>query len=439
MTSGGALPPGAAVVAVGTELLAPGRTDRNTPLLKERLADLGVPVLFSAVVPDERAIMEETLKTALGRHRYVLVCGGLGPTTDDLTRFAAASVLGVRLIEDAASLASIEARFRNRGIEMPEVNRRQALIPEGAAALPNPAGTAPGVLARTGAGAWLVLLPGPPAELAAMFDAEVRPRLARATGGVEGPVRETLMVAGLPESVLQERILDLTPAPEAPDRLAILASGGEIEIRVTGRAGRAAEVRGLADRMAERLGPAVFSRTAGEHLEHAVGRLLERRGERAAFAESLTGGLITERLTRVPGSSAWFDLGVVAYANEAKRDLLGVPEAALLAHGAVSEAGGDGNGRRCAPPLRQHLGSRGYRDRRSGGRERGETGGPRLGRGQRPGLPRPAVPPAGRPVARPPTHRDGGARPAAPEHRSGRRTTRREGRRWRCARLTRLL
>ncbi len=338
MTSGGALPPGAAVVAVGTELLAPGRTDRNTPLLKERLADLGVPVLFSAVVPDERAIMEETLKTALGRHRYVLVCGGLGPTTDDLTRFAAASVLGVRLIEDAASLASIEARFRNRGIEMPEVNRRQALIPEGAAALPNPAGTAPGVLARTGAGAWLVLLPGPPAELAAMFDAEVRPRLARATGGVEGPVRETLMVAGLPESVLQERILDLTPAPEAPDRLAILASGGEIEIRVTGRAGRAAEVRGLADRMAERLGPAVFGRTAGEHLEHAVGRLLERRGERAAFAESLTGGLITERLTRVPGSSGWFDVGVVAYANEAKRDLLAVPEEALRAHGAVSEA-----------------------------------------------------------------------------------------------------
>ena len=282
--------------------------------------------------------MEETLRTALGRCRYVLVCGGLGPTTDDLTRFAAANVLGVRLVEDAASLAGIESRFRDRGIEMPEVNRRQALIPEGAAALPNPAGTAPGVLARTGAGAWLVLLPGPPSELAAMFDKEVRPRLEAETRGVAGRVRETLMVAGLPESILQERILDLTPARDAPDQLAILASRGEIEIRVTGPAGRAAEVRGLADRMAERLGSAVFSRAAGEHLEHAVGRLLGRRGERAAFAESLTGGLITERLTRVPGSSAWFDLGVVAYANEAKRDLLAVPEEALLAHGAVSEA-----------------------------------------------------------------------------------------------------
>ncbi|MXX85709.1 MAG: CinA family nicotinamide mononucleotide deamidase-related protein [Acidobacteria bacterium] len=338
MTRGEGPPPVAAVIAVGTELLASGRPDRNTPLLKERLSDLGVAVGFSAVAPDERSLLEETLRMALGRCRYVLVCGGLGPTTDDLTRFAASDALGARLVEDATSLASIEARFRNRGIEMPEVNRRQALIPEGAAALPNPAGTAPGVLARTGAGAWLVLLPGPPAELAAMFDAEVRPRLERESGRTGGRVRETLMVAGLPESVLQERILDLTPARDAADRLAILASGGEIEIRVTGPAGRSAEVRGLADRIAERLGPAVFSRVAGEHLEHAVGRLLERRGERAAFAESLTGGLIAERLTRVPGSSGWFDLGVVAYANEAKRDLLEVPEAALLAHGAVSEA-----------------------------------------------------------------------------------------------------
>lgn len=337
LTSGAGLLPGAAVVAVGTELLAPNRTDRNTPLLKERLAELGVPVLIAAVVPDDRSIMEETLRAALDRCRYVMVCGGLGPTTDDVTRFAAANVLGVGLIEDASALAGIEARFRSRGIGMPEVNRRQALIPQGAAALSNPAGTAPGVLARTAGGACLVLLPGPPAELTAMFDAEVRPRLARETAGIEGMVRETLLVAGLPESVLQERILDLTPGPGAPEQFAILASRGEIEIRVTGPAGRTEEVRRLADRMAERLETAVFSRTAGEHLEHAVGRLLERRGERAAFAESLTGGLIAERLTRVPGSSAWFDLGVVAYANEAKRDLLAVPEDVLEAHGAVSE------------------------------------------------------------------------------------------------------
>ena len=324
-------------MAVGTELLAPNRTDRNTPLLKERLSDLGVPVVFAAVAPDDPSHLKETLQGALDRCRYVVVCGGLGPTTDDVTRFAAASALGVRLVEDASALAAIESRFRSRGIEMPEVNRRQALIPEGATALPNPAGTAPGVLARTGRGAWLVLLPGPPSELIAMFDTEVRPRLARAAAGSEGSVRETLVVAGLPESVLQERILDLTPGRDVPEQFAILASRGEIEIRVTGPAGRRVEIRRLADRMAERLGAAVFSRTAGEHLEHAVGRLLERRSERAAFAESLTGGLIAERMTRVPGSSGWFDLGVVAYANDVKRDLLDVPPEVLQAHGAVSE------------------------------------------------------------------------------------------------------
>ena len=330
--------PGAAVVAVGTELLAPYRTDRNTPLLKERLSETGVPVVFSAVVPDEESVMEETLRAALRRCRFVFVCGGLGPTTDDVTRFVAASLLEVPLVEDAASLARIESRFRSRGMEMPEVNRQQALIPDGAAALPNPAGTAPGVLARTDEGAWLVLLPGPPSELTAMFDAEVRPRLAREIGLSEGRVRETLGIAGLPESVLQERILDLTPARDAPEQLAILASGGEIDVRVTGPAGRTTAVRRLADRMAGRLGSAVFTRTAGEHLEHVVGRMLTGRGERAAFAESLTGGLIAERVTRVPGSSAWFDLGIVAYANAAKRDLLEVPDSVLGEHGAVSEA-----------------------------------------------------------------------------------------------------
>ena len=294
-------------------------------------------VVFSAVVPDEEAVMEETLRAALARCRFVFVCGGLGPTTDDLTRFVAARVLATPLVEDGPSLAGIESRFRSRGMEMPEVNRRQALIPQGAAPLRNPVGTAPGVLAHAGGGAWLVLLPGPPSELTSMFDAEVKPWLSRATGSAEGRLRETLGVSGLPESVLQERILDLTPGREAPERLAILPSGGEIEVRVSGPTQRATEVRRLADRIAGRLGPAVFTRTPGERLEHAVGRLLERRGERAAFAESLTGGLIAERITRVPGSSRWFDLGVVAYANEAKQDLLAVPDTALATYGAVSE------------------------------------------------------------------------------------------------------
>lgn len=298
---------------------------------------MGVEVVFSAVVPDEEAVMEETLRAALARCRFVFVCGGLGPTTDDITRFVAARVLGTSLVEDGPSLAGIESRFRSRAMEMPEVNRRQALIPQGAIPLRNPVGTAPGVLAHADGGAWLVLLPGPPSELSSMFDAEVKPWLSRVTGLADGRLQETLGVSGLPESVLQERILDLTPRREAPERLAILPSGGEIEVRVSGPTRRATEVRSLADRIAGRLGPAVFTRTPGERLEHAVGRLLERRGERAAFAESLTGGLIAERITRVPGSSRWFDLGVVAYANEAKQDFLAVPDAVLAEYGAVSE------------------------------------------------------------------------------------------------------
>lgn len=329
---------GAAVVAVGTELLAPRRPDRNTPLLKNRLAELGLPVVFAAVVPDEEASLAETLAAALRRCRFVFVCGGLGPTTDDRTRAAAARALGVGLEEHAPSLAAIRSRFRRRGVPMPEGNRRQALLPAGAEALPNPAGTAPGVFARTAAGARLILLPGPPAELDAMFAAEVRPRLEAEIGPPAPPAAAVLGVAGLSESALQERILDLTPPPDAPEEIAILASGGEIEVRVTAPAARAETVSQLAERIAGRLGEAVFSRTPGERLEHAVGRLLAGRGERAALAESLTGGLIAERLTRVPGSSGWFDLGVVAYANEAKRDLLGVPGSVLEAHGAVSEA-----------------------------------------------------------------------------------------------------
>lgn len=344
-------PRGAAIIAVGTELLGPGRTDRNTPLLKGWLAGHGQTVVFQAVVPDDESVLEDTLTRALARCRFVFVTGGLGPTTDDRTRFAAARAVGVPLEEDEAVLDEIRARFRAREMPMPEVNRTQALLPKGAVALRNPLGTAPGVLFRSGGGASLVLLPGPPAELAAVLEAGARSCIADGLGLETASASAALVVAGLPESVLQERILDLTTASRGPE-VAILPSGWEIEIRITApaviaqepdvrdedAARRAAEVARLADRIAARLGDAVFSRVSGERLEHAVGRLLDQRGERAAFAESLTGGLIAERITRVAGASRWFDLGVVAYANEAKRELLGVPEASLRTDGAVSEA-----------------------------------------------------------------------------------------------------
>lgn len=336
--------PGAAVIAVGSELLRPRRRDRNTPLLKERLADLGIPTLHQVVAADDHLVLAETLRAALARHRFVLAAGGLGPTADDRTRGAAAAALAAPLVEHAPSLRRIESRFRERGYPMPAVNRRQALLPEGAEPLPNPAGTAPGVFARARSGAVLLLLPGPPRELAAMFDAEAAPRLAAETGGGadDAPSAFTLGLAGLPESTLEERLADLYPKPPSPLEVSVLASGGEISLRVSGPAARRAEAAALADRIADRLGRAVHTRAPAERLEHAVGRELARRGERAAVAESLTGGLIAERLTRVPGASGWFDLGVAAYANEAKTALLGVPPDTLAAEGAVSRAVAEG-------------------------------------------------------------------------------------------------
>ena len=336
--AGDRLAAGAAVVAVGSELLRPRRRDRNTPLLKERLAALGIPTLHQVVAADDEALLTETIRAALDRFRFVLVAGGLGPTTDDRTRAAAAAALSARLVEHAPSLRRLEARFRERGFPMPAVNRRQALLPEGAEALPNPAGTAPGVFARAESGAVLVLLPGPPSELAAMFDAEAAPRLAGESGATDAPAAFTLGLAGLPESRLEERLADLYPKPPSPLEVSVLASGGELSLRVSAPAAEEPAAAALTDRIAERLGEAVYTRVPAERLEHAVGRELARRGERAAVAESLTGGLIAERLTRVPGASAWFDLGVAAYADEAKTALLGVRPETLAAEGAVSRA-----------------------------------------------------------------------------------------------------
>lgn len=339
MTAAGhRLAAGAAVVAVGSELLRPRRRDRNTPLLKERLAALGIPTLHQVVAADDEALLTETIRAALDRFRFVLVAGGLGPTTDDRTRAAAAAALSARLVEHAPSLRRLEARFRERGFPMPAVNRRQALLPEGAEALPNPAGTAPGVFARAESGAVLVLLPGPPSELAAMFDAEAAPRLAGESAPADAPAAFTLGLAGLPESRLEERLADLYPKLPSPLEVSVLASGGELSLRISAPAAEEPAAAALADRIAERLGDAVYTRAPAERLEHAVGRELARRGERAAVAESLTGGLIAERLTRVPGASAWFDLGVAAYADEAKTAVLGVRPDTLAAEGAVSRA-----------------------------------------------------------------------------------------------------
>jgi nicotinamide-nucleotide amidase len=327
----------AAVVAVGSELLGTDRLDTNSLRLTALLERHGVELRRKVVVGDA----EEEIAAEIERLRrevdVLLVSGGLGPTSDDVTREAVAAVLGRRLRLDEAALETIRRRFERLRVRMPEVNRRQALRVEGAELLPNARGTAPGQLLEV-EGCAIFLLPGVPHELEAMAEGHLVPWLARRAGDA-GLESVTLRVAGLPESVVEERI---APAYAEFDRRAItvLASPGDVRVRATAGGSpqeRRPRLAAMADRLAGLLGDAVYSRSEAETLEVVVGELLRRAAKSVATAESCTGGLVAERLTRVPGSSDYFVGGAVVYSNRLKRELLGVPDELLQAHGAVSE------------------------------------------------------------------------------------------------------
>jgi nicotinamide-nucleotide amidase len=327
----------AETLAVGEELLAPGRVETNSVYLTERLAAIGVPVVFRGVVGDDEAVIADAIRHALGRADLVLVSGGLGPTADDRTRDAACRALGREMSLDPAIVEALEKRFESRGMEMPEVNRRQAMVPAGAEVLGNRLGTAPGLYLDAGGGRALVLLPGPPRELQPMFEESVLPRLRARAGGTVFRTKK-LWVAGLPESAVEQRIVAAYSAFENP-MTTILGSAGQVEIRLTASAPTAAEAEArnedLASKLRNLLGDHVFSESE-ETLEEVVGRLLLERGWRITVAESITGGLIAERICRVPGASRYFDVGFVTYSNESKSELLDVPEELLRAVGAVS-------------------------------------------------------------------------------------------------------
>jgi nicotinamide-nucleotide amidase len=330
--------PKAEIIAVGTELLTPHFRDTNSLFLIEKLEDRGIRVAFRTIVGDDREDLIGCLRTALRRSQLIVVTGGLGPTEDDRTREVAAEALGRGLVFDAAVRKAIRDRFRGRGLgRMPASNRKQCFVIEGAKVLANPNGTAPGLWIETGSRR-LVLLPGPPRELEPMFDAAVVPRLAGFGSGFT--VRRVLKVTGLPESRMEDRLKSIYPKIPAGVGVTTLACPGDLQVRLTvsGMADR-----GLAERMADRssalvcrkLGDFVYS-SAGETLEEVVGGLLRSRGRTVACAESCTGGLLSYRLTDVPGSSVYFLEGIVAYSNRAKSRRLGVPSALIRANGAVS-------------------------------------------------------------------------------------------------------
>jgi nicotinamide-nucleotide amidase len=328
----------AAILAAGSELLGTDRLDTNSLRLTGVLERYGVELRRKGVVGDSVEDMAFELRSLLARQDVVLVTGGLGPTADDITREAVALALGRKLHFDEEVLATIERLFRKHGREMPAVNRKQAEVIEGAVLIPNARGTAPGMRIDTD-GATLFLFPGVPFELDGMIESDLVPWLAERSGGV-GRETATLKVACLPESVVEERI---APAYDEFGRewITILASPGEIRLRATAE-GPEPERRKRLDAMTARLhelaGDAVYAFREEDTLETVVGELLRKAGATLTAAESCTGGLLAERITRVAGSSDYFLGGAVTYTNELKTQLLGVTPEMLDEHGAVSEA-----------------------------------------------------------------------------------------------------
>jgi len=343
----------AAILAVGSELLGTDRLDTNSLRLTALLDTYGVELCRKAVIGDSVEEIAAELRTLLSRVGLILVTGGLGPTADDVTREAAALALGRGLSFDAEVLAGIERRFQSLGIRMPQVNRRQAQVIDGAELIANARGTAPGMRLESG-GANLFLFPGVPSELEGMLLSYLEPWLAERSSGI-GRETAVLKVACLPESAVEERI---APAYDEFGRewITILAKPGEIRLQATAagpEAERRARLAVMVERLHELAGDAVFTTRNEDTLESVVGGLLRAAGATLSAAESCTGGLLSERVTRVPGSSEYFLGAAVTYTNELKTALVGVPAELLAAHGAVSEP----VARAMAEGVRRTLGS----------------------------------------------------------------------------------
>ena len=326
----------AEIIAVGSELLTPDRLDTNSLFLTEELNKLGIEVLRKTIVGDNRELLAEAFRDALNRVPVVITSGGLGPTEDDLTRETVAELLGRKLRRNEEVVRAIEARFRSLKRAMPAVNIRQAMVPEGAEVLQNPRGTAPGLWLED-SGRMIALLPGPPRELKPLFLEQVFPRLQRRVSGVRMFHRE-LRVTGLGESHVEERLRSIyTRYSEV--NTTILAAPGEVQIHLRAWSDNAAQTNTALDEMIRSfelaLGDRIFAHSAVS-LEEVIAEILTANRATVAAAESCTGGLLAERLTRVPGSSNYFLGGAVCYSNELKTAWADVPAELIQAKGAVS-------------------------------------------------------------------------------------------------------
>ena len=333
--------PVAETIAIGSELLVGGRSDSNSLLIADLLGERGIEVRFKSVVGDSRGDIVKVLKSAVGRAGVIIMTGGLGPTVDDCTRQAVAALTGRRLARRKEAYDGMKARLAQWGRTPNAGQLRQALIPSGASVLPNPVGSAPGFWMQW-KGRILIALPGVPSEMEAMMRGTVIPLLLEEVSrrGRSISRRMTRLVFhtwGLPEADVDMKLTGLMPK-KVPVDLGLLASPMGVLVSLTTRPGPVDEetlFTGLAKQVRLRLGEWIFAE-GRETMEDVVGRLLIEQSRTIALAESCTGGLIGHRITQVPGSSAYFDRGVICYSNKAKSDLLGVPPALIDKHGAVS-------------------------------------------------------------------------------------------------------
>jgi nicotinamide-nucleotide amidase len=334
------------LINTGSELMLGRVLNTHQQWLCRQLADLGYVVTRQVAVPDTGSDIEQAVKEALARADVVIATGGLGPTSDDLTRDLVAQLLGKELREDAAVLAHIRSFFESRKRPMPERTKVQAMVPDGATVLHNPHGTAPGLAMevkpnpfRPGSQpSWLIMLPGPPRELRPMFTDTVTPLLQQVLPLASRFVCRTLRTTGIGESVVQEKIGDpLQRWVEAGLDLGYCARPGQVDVRLAARGGDAERQVGEAEAIVRGLiGPYIYG-VEDEDLETVIVRLLTERKATLALAESCTGGCIANRVTNVPGASAVLLAGLVTYSNAAKQKFLGVHAETLDRHGAVSK------------------------------------------------------------------------------------------------------
>jgi len=326
----------AEILSIGDELLIGQVVNTNASYIGQKLTALGFDVKWITTVGDDQEELRKVLDAAFQRADVIIATGGLGPTHDDVTTKAVAEFFGARLVLKPEILDRIGRVFERRGLEMPKVNEAQAYVPDNAQLIDNRVGTAPGLMFER-QGKYLFVLPGVPQEMKAMMEETVLPFL-KSKGAGQAILMTTLRTVGLPESMLYEKIGDIA-ALEQLVSVAFLPTRGGVDVRLTARGADEEECRQRLEeaenRIRKRAGEYIYA-TGDEGLEQVVAHLLFEKKLTLAVAESCTGGLLAHRLTNIPGSSEYFERGIIAYSNRAKRELLGVPAEVIDTHGAVS-------------------------------------------------------------------------------------------------------